>query len=192
MLHSTNLSSYEWNMLAIMKLILIFVKRNILYCPTVRKRDMLMIFSLWSALSVWFIIFYLDGLVQVIVAIICQLDELTLVELSSNPWLFLVFILNQNLERSLLSPNKLIDDDLTLNCLDISEASKIKTRKSQGLLLSCTQVNSSLWQIIATIDWWCNSNQMTMNNSAATKVSVNFSLILLTLRWHFAWIKTSN
>ena len=28
---------------------------------------------------------------------------------------------------NLLSPNKLIDDDLTLNSLDISEASKIKT-----------------------------------------------------------------
>ena len=44
---------------------------------------------------------------------------------------------------NLLSQNKLIDDDLTLNSLEISEASKIKTRKSQGLLLSCTQVNSS-------------------------------------------------
>ena len=50
-----------------------------------------------------------------------------------------------------LSPNKLINDDLTLNCLDISEASKIKTRKSQGLLLSCNQVNSSRWQINVAI-----------------------------------------
>ena len=31
--------------------------------------------------------------------------------------------------------------------MDISEAFKIKTRKSQGLLLSYTQVNSSNWQI---------------------------------------------
>ena len=42
-----------------------------------------------------------------------------------------------------LSPNKLTDDHLTLKFLDISEASKIETRKSRGLLLSCTQVNSS-------------------------------------------------
>ena len=41
------------------------------------------------------------------------------------------------------SPIKLINDDLTLNLLEISEASKIKTRISQQLLLSCTQVNSS-------------------------------------------------
>ena len=156
MLHSTNLSSYEWNMLAIMKLILIFVKRNILYCPTVRKRDMLMIFSLWSALSVWFIIFYLDGLVQVIVAIICQLDELTLVELSSNPWLFLVFILNQNLERSLLSPNKLIDDDLTLNFLDISEASKTKTGKSQGSDLAKTYLHAGNAYLLVLSSWKVN------------------------------------
>ena len=30
--------------------------------------------------------------------------------------------------------------------------SKMKTRKSQGLLVSCTQVNSSNWQIIATYE----------------------------------------
>ena len=47
-------------------------------------------------------------------------------------------MLDQNLERPLDD-----DDDLTLIFLDISEASKIKTRKSQGLLLSYTQVNSS-------------------------------------------------
>ena len=47
-------------------------------------------------------------------------------------------------------PSSLIDDDLTLIFLDILEGSKTKTRKSQGLLLSCTQVNSSLLQIIAT------------------------------------------
>ena len=46
---------------------------------------------------------------------------------------------------SLLSPNKMI------KILDISEASKIKTRKSQGLPLICTQVNSSRWQINVAI-----------------------------------------
>ena len=35
------------------------------------------------------------------VAIICLLDELTWVQLSSNFWIFLVFILDQNLEWSL-------------------------------------------------------------------------------------------
>ena len=48
-----------------------------------------------------------------------------------------------------ITPNKLIDDDLTLNVLDISEASIIKTRKNQGLQLSYTQVNWSSWQINA-------------------------------------------
>ena len=36
-----------------------------------------------------------------IVAFICQLDELTWEQLSSNPWVFLVFILDQNSEWSL-------------------------------------------------------------------------------------------
>ena len=38
--------------------------------------------------------------------------------------------------------------------MDISKVSKIKKIKSQGLLLSCTQVNSSSWQIIASILSW--------------------------------------
>ena len=42
------------------------------------------------------------------------------------------------------------DNDLTLNIFDISEASEIKTRKSNGLLMSSIQVNSSSWQINAT------------------------------------------
>ena len=49
-----------------------------------------------------------------------------------------------------LSPNKLIEDDLTLNVLDISEAQNQNEKKSQGLLMSYTQVNSSSWQINAT------------------------------------------
>ena len=40
-------------------------------------------------------------------------------------------------------------NDLALNLLEISEGTKIKTRKSKGLLLSCTQVTSSSRQIIA-------------------------------------------
>ena len=55
-----------------------------------------------------------------------------------------------NIGSSFLIPNKLIDDDLTPIFFDIFEASKIKTRKIQGLLLSCTHVNSSSWQINAT------------------------------------------
>ena len=42
-----------------------------------------------------------------------------------------------------LSPNRLIEDDLTLNVLDISEAQNQNEKKSQGLLMSYnTQVNS--------------------------------------------------
>ena len=81
----------------------------------------------------------------IFVSFVCQLDELAWVQISSNLLLFLVFMLDQNLERPLDD-----DDDLTLIFLDISEASKIKTRKSQGLLLSCAQVNSSSWQINET------------------------------------------
>ena len=93
---------------------------------------------------------------EAIVAIICQNDELTRVQLSSNPWLFLVLIL----EASKMS-KKFRVKSLFINLFELkgkyihSRAhskfwSKSKTRKSQGLLLSCTQVNSSLWQIIAT------------------------------------------
>ena len=89
------------------------------------------------------------------VAIICQNDELTWAQLSSNPWLFLVLIL----EASEMS-KKFRVKSLSINYLDLKNYihtrdwskfwSEMKTRKSQGLLLSCTQVNSSFWQIIAT------------------------------------------
>ena len=63
------------------------------------------------------------------VTIIYHFDELTLVQLSSNP-------------RHFLSLNKLMDDDdLTLNVLDVSEASKIKTRKVKVVLKSTHQVD---------------------------------------------------
>ena len=72
----------------------------------------------------------------------CQLYELTREQLSSNPGSEFRTISRMNIV-AFLSPNK-GTDDLTLHFLDISEASKIKIRKNQGLLLSCTQANSSL------------------------------------------------
>ena len=104
--------------------------------------------------------FYNRVLKEAIVAIICQLDELTWVQLSSNPWIFLGFILEQNLEWSLewiyvvafLSPNKLIDDNSTLIFWTHLKLPKSRKEKGQGLLLSCTPVNSSSRQIIATND----------------------------------------
>ena len=58
------------------------------------------IFYEWT----WNFFFYsieISKKIITIAAIICHNDELTWVQLISNPWLFLVFILNQNLNWSL-------------------------------------------------------------------------------------------
>ena len=88
------------------------------------------------------------------VAFICQLDELTWVQLSSILEFF-DFGSFRNVKKN-LGLNHHLSTYLELkgyyvHFRDHSKFwSKIKTNKSQGLLLGCTQVNSSSWQINVT------------------------------------------
>ena len=79
--------------------------------------------------------------------LLCQLSVIMMSwQLSNNPWLFSCFDFG-----SFRNVTKIRSLSIGFHSRDCSKVwSKMKTRKNQGLVLNCAQVNSSLWQRIAT------------------------------------------